>query len=144
MKEFDFYFVDTNIFLRVLIKEDEKTFEECFRFLKMIKEGKIRAFTSSLVLAEVNWVLGGFYKFPKTKVVNALKSILNLKGLKIVDKYNSRLAVSVYEKFSVKFIDALFVSNFLDYKKEINTIIVSYDKDFDKIGVKRKEPSEFL
>lgn len=39
------YFIDTNIFLRVL-KEDNKTFKDCFDFLDMIRDGKIKAFTS--------------------------------------------------------------------------------------------------
>ena len=142
MKESKSYFVDTNIFLRVIIKEDEKTFKECFQALEKIKSGKINAFTSSLVLVEVNWVLSKFYKFSKDKTCLALKSILNLKGLKIIDKHNPFLAISIYEKSNVKFIDALIASNFLTDRDKLNIIILSYDKDFDKIGVKRKSPNK--
>lgn len=143
MKESKLYFVDTNIFLRVLAKEDKKTFKECFQILKAIKEGKIRAFTASLILAEINWVLGGFYNFPKGEITAALKSVLNLKGLKIIDKYNFYSAISLYDNFSIKFIDALIASHCLVYGKK--AAIISYDKDFDKIGaVIRKEPNEIL
>jgi len=141
MKESKFYFIDTNIFLRVIIEEDKKTFKECFQTLEKIKSGEINAFTSSLVLAEVNWVLSKFYKFSKNKTCLALKSILNLKGLKIIDKHNPLLAVSIYEKSNVKFIDSLIASNFLINGNKSNIIILSYDKDFDKIGIKRKSPS---
>ncbi|MBU4299455.1 PIN domain-containing protein [Patescibacteria group bacterium] len=143
MKESNLYFIDTNIFLRVLVEEDKKTFKECFQILKAIKEGKIRAFTASLILAEANWVLGGFYNFPKSEITVALKSILSLKGLKIVDKYNFYSAISLYDNFSIKFIDALIASHHLIHDKK--SIIISYDKDFDKIGeVTRKEPNEIL
>jgi len=52
------------------------------------------------------------------------------------------LAIEIYEKFPVKFIDALIVSNPKIFKKEIT--IISYDKDFDKLNVKRKEPKDVL
>ncbi len=144
MKDSNLYFIDTNIFLRILVKEDKKTFKECFEFVKKVREGKIKAFTSSLVLIEVGWVLGKTYKFSKKQVTDALKGILNLKELKIVDKYHPYLAVSIYEKFNVKFVDAFIASSFLVDKKKLGSVIVSYDRDFDKIGVKRKEPKDFL
>ncbi len=144
MKEHSLYFIDTNIFLRVLIKENEKTFGECFGILNKIKKGEIKAFTSSLVLAEINWVLGSFYRFSKFQVAESLKGIINLKGLKIVDKHNLRLAVSIYEKHNVKFVDALIASNFLIFRNKFLAVVVSYDRDFDRIGIKRKEPGEFL
>lgn len=143
MKESKLYFIDANIFLRVLVEEDKKTFKECFRILKAIKEGKIKAFTSSLILAEINWVLGGFYNFPKGEITTALKSILSLKGLKVIDKYNFYSAISLYDNFSIKFIDALIASHYLVHDKKAT--IISYDKNFDKIGaVARKEPNGIL
>jgi len=135
------YFIDTNIFLRALVKENEKTFKECYQFLKLVEERRLRALTSSLVLAEIEWVLGSFYKFEKTKVVQALGSVLSLKGLQIIDAINPRLALEIFREKNVKFIDALIASDPRIFKKEV--IVVSYDRDFDKIGVLRKEPKEF-
>ena len=136
------YFVDTNIFLRTLVKEDEKSFKECYLFLNLIKGNKIKVFTSSLVLAEIDWVLESFYKFGKSEVIKALNSILKLKGLKIIDRTNVQLALEIFQNKNIKFIDALIVSNSQIFQKKV--IVVSYDRDFDKIGVKRKEPKEIL
>ena len=141
MKEYN-CFIDTNIFLRTLLKDEEKTFKDCLKFLIEIKKGKIRAFTSNLVLAEITWTLLKFYKFPKEKIIKGLSSILKLKNLRIVDDFDSFLALEIYERFPIKFIDALIASNPKIFKKEIT--IVSYDKDFDKIKVLRKEPKEVL
>jgi predicted nucleic acid-binding protein len=138
----DEYFVDTNIFLRVLLKDELRSFNECVRFLDKIKQGEISGFTSTLVLAEINWVLLNIYKFHKIDVIDGLFSILNLKNLKIKDEFRLRLAIEIYANFQIKFIDALIASNPKIYKKEV--IVVSYDKDFDKIGVKRKEPSQII
>lgn len=134
------YFIDSNIFLRTLIKEDEKTFKECYQFLNLIQSKKIKAFTSSLILAEISWVLGGFYKFKKLEVVNALQSIINLRGLKITDKMDPRAAIEIFQRFNIKFVDALIASTPKIFRKEM--IIVSYDRDFDKLGVIRKKPRD--
>lgn len=136
------YFIDSNIFLRTLIKEDEKSFKECYQFLNLVQENKIKAFTSSLILAEINWVLESFYKFKKSEIIKALKSILNLKGLKIVDKTKPILAVEIFQNFNVKFIDALIASNLQIFKKQ--AIVISYDKDFDKMKIIRKKPKEII
>ena len=103
---------------------------------------KVKAFTSSLILAEINWVLESFYKFKKSEIIKALKSILNLKGLKIIDKANPMLAIEIFQNFNVKFIDALIASNSQLFKKE--AVVLSYDKDFDKIKIIRKEPKEII
>lgn len=136
------YFVDTNIFIRTLIKDDEEQFNFSLNFLKAIKKNQIKGCTSTLVLAELVWTLTSFYKFEKEKAVRALKSILNLRGLEIYDKYDYFKAVELYEKYSIKFIDALIASNPEILEKKI--IIVSFDKDFDKLTIIRKEPKEIL
>lgn len=134
------YFVDTNIFLRLFVKEDEKSFKECYQFFKLMEGRKIRAFTSPLVLVEIDWVLESFYKFQKDKAIEALESISKLRGLQLIDKINFPLAIELYKNQKVKFLDALIASNPKVIRREI--AIVSYDKDFDKLGVIRKEPKE--
>lgn len=135
-------FIDTNIFLRVLTQDEEKTFKDCTQFLARVREGKIRAITSPIVLAEVLWVLLRFYHFPKVKAIQGLRSILQLKHLEITNDSQLFLAVELYERYPVKFIDALIVSTPLVSAREV--IVVSYDKDFDKLGVLRKEPKEIV
>jgi len=136
-------FIDTNIFLRVLLEDDPEKFEDCIKFLNKVKKGKIKGFTSNLILAEVNWTLLRLFKFPKDRVIKGIASILNLKNLKIKDNFDSYLALKIYKEFSVKFIDALIASNPKIYRGDI--ILISYDKDFDKIkGIIRKEPKEML
>lgn len=133
MKEDKKYFIDTNIFLRVLVKEDEKSFIDCVNFLEKIKNGKAKGYTSSLVLAEINWVLMSFYKFPKDRVIEALEGVMALKGLKIIDKGDITLAVKLYRQNKIKFIDAMIAS--LDIVANKSVTIVSYDKDFEKLDV---------
>ena len=116
------FFIDTNIFLRVFVKEDETTFNNCLNFLQLISSKKIKAYTSTVVLIEVNFVLSSFYKFPKEKVIEALQSIMSLSGLKIIDDFNLINALELYAKYQVKFIDCLFASSSLLQKGKAGKI----------------------
>lgn len=53
-----------------------------------------------------------------------------------------REAIDLYQKHNIKFVDALIASHPKMQNKEI--VVVSYDKDFDKLGIKRQEPAEVL
>ncbi|MCH7640594.1 PIN domain-containing protein [Patescibacteria group bacterium] len=136
------YFVDSNIFLRTLEKEDEKTFSECYGILKLVREGGIKAITSHIVLAEIVWVLGSFYKKPRKDITQALNGIENLRGLKLIDRFDSNLALKFYSEYKVKYINALIAS--IPEVRDKNWAVVSYDRDFDRLGVERKDPGQVV
>lgn len=134
------YFIDTNVFLRVLIKEDPQSFNAGVNLLKKIKDGGLKAVTSSLVLTEIGWTLKSFYKFEKEQVIRAIKSIISLHGLAIIDEINWLYALDLYTSKKVKLIDCLIAS-----KKEIREkkwLVVTYDKDFQKLGIRNATPAE--
>ncbi|MFC1790273.1 PIN domain-containing protein [Patescibacteria group bacterium] len=134
------YFIDTNIFLRVLVKEDKVSFQESKLFLRKVKEGKVRAVTGSLILAEVAWTLASYYQFSKKDVVESLEGIINLPKLKVIDSYRHQLALKLFKEMKVKYIDSLVASANGFQKGE--WWIISYDRDFNKLGVKRVEPGK--
>lgn len=111
----------------------EKRWEKVFRGFE---DGIV---TSSLVLSEIAWTLLSYYKFSREKVILAIRSILNIKGLKIIDEYQPITAMDIFEKFGIKFIDSFIASIPQIFDKK--WVIVSYDKEFDKLDVLRKEPS---
>ena len=59
-----------------------------------------------------------------------------------MDKYNYEGALRIYNDKSVKYIDALISS--IDNVSSREWIVISYDKDFDKIGVIRMEPDAVI
>lgn len=136
------YFVDANIFLRVFVREDEPSFLACSELLRRIQRGDMRAIINTLVFAEVNWVLGKFYRFSKPDVVMALHSIIGLNNLAMDDRHDISRGLALYQKHNVTFIDALIASH--DAIAITKAPIVSYDKDFDKLGIKRVTPSELI
>lgn len=136
------YYLDSNIFLRLFVGDSPWMLKECSVLFENIKKGKISAVTSNVVISEIVWTLGSFYKFPKTRVITAIKSIMGIPKLEIVDDYVVLVALEIYESNSVKFIDSLIASIYEVYSKE--WIVISYDKDFDKLGIIRKEPSQII
>lgn len=136
------YLVDTNIFLRLLTEDTGKAHEDSKKLLTASKNNKLSVVTSSVVLAEVNWVLKSFYKIKKVDRLNSLTYIKNLPNLLINDDYRFPLALEMYRNFNIKFIDCMIASIPKILSKE--WAIVSYDKDFDKLPVIRKEPKDLL
>ncbi len=133
------FYLDTNIFVSLLIERDEKQ-DECKRLVEKIKANKIKAVTGNVVLAELIWVLKSFYGIKKIDVVEKIKGILRLRGLRVIDNYQLSKSVEIFEKKPVKYIDAMIAS--VEPIQEKKWVVVSFDKDFDKIGVLRKEPGE--
>ena len=136
------YFIDSNIFLRVIVEEDKKSFSECRDLLQKIEDRKFRGFSSNIVMAEIVWVLSSFYKLKKEKILVGLSGIRNLKGLNLVDKFRFDLALRLYSRFQAKFIDSLIAS--IPEISSKTWQVVSYDRDFDKLGVSRVEPDKIL
>lgn len=136
------YFLDTNIFIRVIAKDDFHKVDACETLFRLILDGKLSCLTSSIVLAELVWTLMSFYKIRKFAVIRVLKSILAMKHLNIVDDYNILYALELYENHKVKFIDAIIASSQSFQKDDMK--IISYDRDYDKLGIQRVEPQYFI
>ena len=136
------YFIDTNIFLRATLRDIPAQGEECERFLKKLAAQNEEFFSSSLVLAEIAWTLSRFYKYQKTDVANILTSVLTIAGLKFEDECSPRAATELYARHNVKFADYLIASHPWLISGEMQ--IISYDRDFDVLGVKRVEPGDLI
>lgn len=55
---------DTNVVVRLLVRDDEVQYQRAVQLLRSVTAGQ-GAWLSSVVLAEVAWVLRGAYKFDR-------------------------------------------------------------------------------
>lgn len=137
------YLIDTNIFLRTLVREDERSNAACRSFLQAVRSRRVAAYTSPLVIAEIAWTLKSFYKLPKDELLQALESVLVLRGLRVEAHEQVGKAVALYRSYNVKFVDALLAS--APRVCSGSVVVVSYDREFDTIdGVVRMEPQEVV
>ena len=131
-------FVDTNVFLRYLTKDDPSKYERCRAMFKRALEGEITIATSGLVIAELIWTLLSYYKVPKAEVVEKVSVILGTENLFVPDKNILADALVLYARKNIDFIDA-YNAVFMKYQglREI----YSYDEDFENVeDIERKEP----
>lgn len=136
------YIIDTNVFLRFFTNDQIKQARECKELLLSVSEDKIDAFTTSITLSEIVWTLQSFYSYSKDSIVEAVKSIKGIGGLEIINNYDNNFAIDLFEKNNVKFVDCLIASIPQIQKRE--WVLISYDKDFDKLKIIRKEPGDKL
>jgi len=66
-------FVDTNYFLRFLLKDIGKQHQKAKKLFEKAASGEIKLFTSMIVFFEIYWVLFSFYKRRRLKFL--LKAI---------------------------------------------------------------------
>lgn len=131
-------FIDTNIFLRYLTRDDPLRYEKCREILKKGVEGKIGLVTSEMVIAELIWTLLSYYKVSKADIVEKISVIVSTENLYIPDKDIIIDAVILYSRKNIDYIDA-YNAVFMRYHDFQD--IYSYDRDFDLIEwIKREEP----
>ena len=131
-------FIDTNIFLRYLTKDDPSKYDKCREIFKKAVEGKIELATSGIVIAELIWTLLSYYKAPKADVIEKISIIVSTENLYIPDKNIITDALVLYGRKNIDYIDAV---NAVFMRYHGFDEIYSYDKDFDMVeDIKREEP----
>jgi len=131
-------FIDTNVFLRYLTRDDPSKFERCRAMFRKAIGGEIQITTSGIVIAELIWTLSSYYKVPKADVIEKVSVIVGTESLFIPDKDVVADALVLYARKNIDYIDAY---NAVFMKYEGLSEIYSYDEDFDTIEeIQRREP----
>jgi uncharacterized protein len=131
-------FIDTNILLRYLTKDDPVQYPRCRNLFKKAQNGEMLLVTSTLVIAELIWTLASYYRVSKEQIIEKASIIIGSAAIQIPDKEIIAEALVIYARKHVDYIDAYnaVLLRHLNLKE-----IYSYDRDFDKIeGIDRLEP----
>ena len=131
-------FIDTNIFIRFLTRDDNSKYKKCKEIFKKAVEGKIVLATSAMVIAELIWTLMSYYKVSKADVIEKVSIIVGTESLHLPEKNLIMDALVLYGRKNIDYIDAY---NAVSMRRQGLSEIYSYDEDFDAIeGIQRKEP----
>ncbi len=132
-------FLDTNILLRFLTRDDEGKAQQALDLLLKIERGEEKVITSPLVIFETIYTLQSFYKVPRQLIKEQILSIISLRSLHLPDKNLYHRAFDLYVTKNISFADAY---NAVYMQAEEVSHIYSWDRDFDKIdGITRLEPT---
>jgi predicted nucleic acid-binding protein len=133
-------FIDTNIWLRFLLADQKKQFEDCQKLFNLNEQGKIKIYTSTIVLLEIVFTLASFYQIKKAAIIADLKAILEARNLTLIEKTDFNKTLSLFEAYQTKLADCLIASQL-----PRDTLLCTYDQDFKKIKTLASlTPAEYL
>lgn len=130
--------LDTNLIIRYLTGEPKAQAEATKALLERANAGDLTLRLSSLVVAEVVFVLTGkTYQFPRSEVKEALLPLLQWPQLDVQDREVLLNALDLFTHSKIDFVDACLAAE-ARLKK---VTIASFDKDYDSIsGITRLDP----
>lgn len=99
--------VDANVLLRFLTGEPEGLAERAARLMRRAEEGEVLLILSSLVVAEVVWVLKSFYRRSATEIAHVLIPLLSAEGLEVKDREILVGALELARDKNVDYADAV-------------------------------------
>ena len=131
------YFIDANIILRFLLKDHEEYSKKAKVILEEIKHGKALGLVNSLVIHEVLYVSINVYGQARKIVSSKLIALLELESLEVLDLSKEDLvdALNLFSKNKIDFPDLVYAR----ICQNNNLSIISFDRHFDKLGIKRLE-----
>jgi predicted nucleic-acid-binding protein len=127
----DIFFVDTNVFLRVIVRDDEEKYKLAVEFFRKIIREEIQAETSIGIIGEVVYVLGSktLYDLTRSEINSKILPFLLLDNLLVPDKNIIISTLEYYTKSKLDFIDCYIICK---VKSSENYKVFSFDKGVNK------------
>jgi predicted nucleic acid-binding protein len=134
-------FVDTNIFIRYLTRDDQQKYRECLHLFQRAEKNLIALTTSAEIICEVVFVLSSrFYQLPRPAIQTTLSKLLGLPGFRLSERSIYLRALSLYATHTIDYEDCMSVARM---EQQNIQAIYSYDRDFDRFeSVHRREPEK--
>lgn len=130
------FWIDANLILRFLTQEPVLLAERALRFFEQAEKGEITLHIVPLVVAEVVWVLGSFYKYSRTEICEVLVPFLSSQGLFVHEKDIVICALEIMSSANVDFVDAYLAET----ARQTGYTVASFDKDFRRLDISWHEP----
>lgn len=122
-------FVDTNYFLRFLIRDVEEQYQEVRKLFEKGISKEAKLFTSLVVFFEIYWVLSSFYQKDKRELVMKLAEVLELKFIKIREREILEKAIKLFSCSNLSLEDTF---NLVYSQKNKAIRFATFDKKLSK------------
>jgi len=99
-------FVDTNYFLRFLLKDVERQYLEVKKLMIAAAQGEKELFTSTIVFFELYWVLSSYYGKNKSQLASTLRNFLDLEFIRLEERSTLKEAIVIFESTPLSLEDA--------------------------------------
>lgn len=123
------YLVDTNVFLRFLLKDSRQLHQQSKKYFLRAKKGKISLILLPPVIFEIDYVLRGVYSLSRKERAEILSTLVKSPDLEVKEREILIEAVERYKKLKVDLFDLYLAEKAKKEKVEI----LSFDQDFKRI-----------
>jgi len=121
-------FLDTNVFLRFFLKDNEKQYQDVCKIFSKIEEGEFKPYTSAIVFLEFNYVARKIYKLSISETIGFIEAIRKMRGMTIIKKTDINKAINFYRRYKIKLGDC-----FIAAQVAKGTMLITYGQDFGKV-----------
>jgi predicted nucleic acid-binding protein len=133
--------LDTNVILRLLLRDHEEHSPLAKAIFDEIAAGKIKVQLTVAIVFEVVFILEKHYQFPRPDILEQLLNLLALPGIRLRGKKMFEEVFLLWAGKSLSFIDAYHA---VLARHVANGKIVTFDRDFDNLaGITRIDPADF-
>lgn len=129
--------LDTNVIVRFLTADKGAGYKNLYAFFNSLEIGEMHVELKLIVLFQVIFVLKNFYKVPKAHIHSSITTLLEYKGISIKNKAIVRRMMETWSNNNLEIVDCYLIACLAG---DTQNILYSYDRDFDKFKVNRKEP----
>ncbi len=125
--------LDTNVLLRILIKDDASQLQKITDFFDK-ETSCTKLIVNSVIICEAIWVLESGYKYSKSQISSIIATVLHMEQFYILDRYSVEQSLSLYLESDLDFSDAIIAFINLERNADFN---ITFDKKAAKTSVYR-------
>ena len=129
--------LDTNVLIRFLTSDKTQKFQGVYNLFKSLERGDLRVELKLIVLFQVIFVLKSFYSVPIEEIATGMLNILKYKGIIVKEKGIVRRMLKLWHDNKLDIVNCYLIACL---EGDRQNILYSYDRDFDKFEINRKEP----
>ncbi|PIP63815.1 hypothetical protein COW97_00620 [Candidatus Roizmanbacteria bacterium CG22_combo_CG10-13_8_21_14_all_34_12] len=124
------YYVDSNFFLRFILKDNLNQWKVANDYFKEAKLEKVKLVFLTETIIEIEYVLRKVYKLSRRIILKYLLTLLSINNFEITDQELLKDTLLYYVEKNIDFVDIII---FLKARSQ-NAEVLTFDKDFDKIS----------
>lgn len=127
--------VNANVLLRLITGDPPELAQRALKLVERAELGEVTLRLSPLVVAEMVWVLGSFYRYSRSQIAEVLLPLVTAKGVGLEDAQ----VVAALDRMATANVD--FIDAFLaETVRREGGAVASFDRDFSRLGVDWVEP----
>ncbi len=130
--------IDANVILRLLTGEPEAMASSAQKLFQRAERGELTLHLSTLVAAEVVWVLGSYYRVPRPRIAELVTQIAMAEGVECEQRGLLVDALALMVEKNVDLIDAYLAR----LAASDDGLVASFDRNFARLPTRHLHPGD--